>query len=67
MTTNTTHHLANAIRLVTAQTLPENCDTQVLLYERLYQSRDVVHSLQEQIELVNSKSKLLVASFSRYR
>lgn len=57
----------SAIRLVTAQTRPQNCDTHTALQNRLYESRDAVHAQQHRVERGDLKSKVLVAGFARYK
>lgn len=49
-----------------AQTASGGFDTTVDLAKRLYGSRDAVHTQQEEIELIDADSKLLVANFSRF-
>ena len=58
--------IENAIKLALAQTSFGGSDTTVDLARRLYGSRDAVHTQQEEIELVDADSKLLVANFSRF-
>lgn len=65
-TTTSTKQIESAIRLAMAQTASGGFDTTVDLAKRLYGSRDAVHTQQEEIELIDADSKLLVANFSRF-